>query len=279
VEQLKISVVIVCYNSVKTIEQAICSVVGQSCSEMEFIVIDGKSTDGTVKIIEKYKDRITYGVSEADEGIYDAMNKGIMQASGDYIYFLGADDCLLDFNVMERVSRYLRQHKDVDVLCGRVWAIDDGFSGLQRILGRKLEKEAVLSGEISPHQGMFVKTSLLKSSRFDLHYKIAADYAFFLRAFLMGKKFVFVDEIIAFYSLNGQSSYGMDCFDEYRQILQENKIEEKYIQAFIVNKIKYQRIKKIIKKCIGIVHMEKIIQRFRGYTKHTCRMPRCRWCK
>ena len=89
---IRISIVTVVYNGASTLEQTILSVLGQTYPHIEYIIIDGGSKDGTVDIIKKYQDRIAYWVSEPDEGIYDAMNKGIRHASGDWIYFLG---CLL----------------------------------------------------------------------------------------------------------------------------------------------------------------------------------------
>ena len=93
---MKISVVTVCYNAADTIEKTMLSVLNQTYHDIEYIIIDGGSTDGTVEIIRKYADRIAYWVSEPDKGIYDAMNKGIKVATGEYIYFLGADDLLCE---------------------------------------------------------------------------------------------------------------------------------------------------------------------------------------
>ena len=94
----RISIITVVYNGASTLEQTILSVLKQTYSRIEYIIIDGGSKDGTVDIIKKYQDRIAYWVSEPDEGIYDAMNKGIRHASGDWIYFLGADDIL--YNIL-----------------------------------------------------------------------------------------------------------------------------------------------------------------------------------
>ena len=274
---MKISIIVVCYNSVKTIEQAIYSIVNQTDPNINFIVIDGQSDDGTINIIKKYEKYIDYWSSEPDLGIYDAMNKGIFQAKGDYIYFLGADDCLVDLNVIERVSSKL--DNDIDILSGRVWGVDDSISGLQRIIGRKLTEEEVFSGEISPHQGMFVKTTILKRMNFNIEYSIAADYEFFLKSFLLGYRIVYDNEIIAFYSLSGQSSQALKCFDEYIDILKKNKIDEKYIGCFIEKKVKNQNIKQFIKKIIKCLKMGDLIQKMRGYKRHSCQIPQCRWCK
>ena len=90
----KISIVTVSFNAVKTIEQTILSVINQTYENIEYIIIDGGSTDGTIDIIKKYEDQISYWVSEKDKGIYDAMNKGIDIATGDYVYFIQSADVL-----------------------------------------------------------------------------------------------------------------------------------------------------------------------------------------
>ena len=98
---MKISVVTVCYNSVDSIEETMLSVLNQTYSDVEYIIIDGGSTDGTVDIIKKYADRLVYWVSEPDKGIYDAMNKGIAAATGDYINFMNSGDRFASTNVIE----------------------------------------------------------------------------------------------------------------------------------------------------------------------------------
>ena len=100
---MKISVITVCYNEAATIEKTLESIFNQTYQNIEFIVIDGGSTDGTLDIIEKYKDKIAYFVSEPDEGIYNAMNKGIKASSGEVLYFLNANDTLYSDDVLETV--------------------------------------------------------------------------------------------------------------------------------------------------------------------------------
>ncbi len=274
---MKISIIVVCYNSAETIEQTIYSIVNQTYPNINFVVIDGQSDDGTVEIIKKYADYIDYWSSEPDLGIYDAMNKGILHAEGEYIYFLGADDCLIDLNVLDRVAKLLKQ--DIDIFCGRAWGIDDDMSYLQRVMGRSYSREDIFSGEMSPHQGMFVKTALLKQMKFNIGYLIAADYDFFLKSLLLGSKIEYSDEIIAFYSLSGQSSQAVKCYDEYVKILNQNKIQRKYIDLFISLKVKNQNVRQFIKKCIKYLKIGKLIQKFRGYEQHHCQIPKCRWCK
>ena len=103
---MRISVITVTLNCGSTIERTIKSVISQQNTNYEFIIIDGKSTDGTCDIIEKYMDNITYYVSEPDQGIYYAMNKGIVQATGDYLIFLNGDDYFVDDTVLARIKKH-----------------------------------------------------------------------------------------------------------------------------------------------------------------------------
>ncbi len=115
-EKPLISVVTVAYNAVATIEQTILSVINQTYPNIEYIIIDGGSTDGTVNIIKKYMDHIAYWVSEPDKGIYDAMNKGGIRATGTFIQFLNAGDWLENEYVVEKIFK--KNPKNVDVIYG-----------------------------------------------------------------------------------------------------------------------------------------------------------------
>lgn len=107
-ERVIISIITVCYNSVKTIEETICSVLGQDYPYIEYIIIDGGSTDGTQEIIARYRDRISTYISERDSGIYDAMNKGIRQATGEIVGLLNADDLYINSAVLSKVARVFK---------------------------------------------------------------------------------------------------------------------------------------------------------------------------
>ena len=114
--KMKISVVTVCYNSVDTIEETMLSVLNQTYSDVEYIIIDGGSTDGTVDIIKKYADRIAYWVSEPDNSIYDAMNKGIAVATGDYINFMNSGDSFASKDSISNVLTNIKE--DIDIVFG-----------------------------------------------------------------------------------------------------------------------------------------------------------------
>lgn len=176
----KITVVTVCYNAVDTIEKTMLSVINQTYPNIEYIIIDGASTDGTVDIIQKYRDKIAYFVSEPDKGIYDAMNKGIKAATGDWINFMNAGDSFYNECVLEKVGLELSS------VSSKVVCIYGDHVSIQRI--RRLE---VLC--INPfyqrndyidnpsmgfhHQATFVRTDLAKEKMFDsTHFRLCADY-------------------------------------------------------------------------------------------------------
>lgn len=161
----KITVVTVVYNGEQSIEKTIKSVINQTYANIEYIVIDGKSSDSTVDIIRKYNDKISLWVSEPDKGIYDAMNKAIDIASGQWINFLNSGDVFYNNEV---ISKMFTTDYDFDVLYGGVilrWKFGD-----ELCLPDKKKKEMPFC-----HQSCFTKTELLKEFHFDLKYKICAD--------------------------------------------------------------------------------------------------------
>ena len=165
-----ISVVTVSYNAVSTIEETICSVINQTYSNIEYIIIDGGSTDGTVDIIKKYADKIAYWVSEPDKGIYDAMNKGIDVATGEWINFMNSGDTFCN-NVL---SEIFVAEKSADILYGD--AMLKYSWGDIVVAPEQLDKLTYMMPFC--HQATFVRAFLLKKHPFDLCFKIAADFHF-----------------------------------------------------------------------------------------------------
>ncbi len=200
-KSLKISVVTVCYNAVESIEETILSVLDQTYPDVEYIIIDGGSKDGTVDIIKKYANRLAYWITEPDKGIYDAMNKGINIATGDYINFMNAGDRFSQFNILDSFSELVS--KDADVIYGDVIIKYKG-----KFLRRKpLHLNKFISTQPFCHQSSFVKLQLLKKCLFDTSLRIAADYNFFYRCYSEQKSFQYVPIAISIYdSTNGVST-------------------------------------------------------------------------
>jgi len=196
-----VSVVTVVYNDAENIEKTIRSVINQQYPRLEYIVIDGGSTDGTLDIIKKYENRIDYWISEKDNGIYHAMNKGIDLASGQWINFMNAND--LFYNSTTIYDVFKDSPTDVDFIYGyfiRRKAGEDEYVGL-RLPFHEIWKDMPMS-----HQALFSKTSLLKQNKFCLNNKIISDYKSVFLHYMQGKKFYDCQKTIAVMSPAGYSN-------------------------------------------------------------------------
>lgn len=210
-----ISVITVAYNEETTIEKTILSVVTQNYSPIEYIIIDGGSTDGTVDIIRKYESHITYWISEKDEGIYDAMNKGLKYASGEWSIFMNSGDWFYDETVIEKVFSD-KYSSAIGIIYG---AVEFRFAN-EEVIQQPYSLPHILKGMAFSHQSAFVRTSLLKQSPYNLHFRIVADYEFFLREYRLGVGFQYVPEVIAsFDKLTGISA--SPSYKNYKKHLKE----------------------------------------------------------
>lgn len=207
-----INIITVVFNGEKFLEETIQSVINQTYDNVEYIIIDGGSTDSTVDIIKKYKDQIDYWVSERDKGIYDAMNKGIDAANGDWINFMNGGDWFYDKNVLENIfinGNYL----DETVIHGKV------------ALSYKNDLIAYYgNSKIIPHQGAFFKANIMKKLKFNTDYKIFADGECLSRMQkLEGYKSKFIDTVIANFELGGIGNHPKYFF---RRVKEEIKIKK-----------------------------------------------------
>jgi glycosyltransferase involved in cell wall biosynthesis len=177
----RVSVITVVFNGEQFIERTIQSVIGQSYPAIEYIVIDGSSKDGTLPIIQKYTDRIAYWVSEPDSGLYDAMNKGLAAATGDYVIFLNAGDTFFDNDTLSKVFSYW--HPGVDILYGETLIVDDQGKvvGDRRLKApESLTWKSFREGMLVCHQSIIIRRSI--TSPYNLRYRIAADFDWVLNA-------------------------------------------------------------------------------------------------
>lgn len=180
---MKISIITVVWNNAETIKDAIESVLNQTYKDIEYIVIDGKSTDGTVEIIQTYKDRISKFISEPDEGIYDAMNKGVLAATGDIVGILNADDFYIDSDVISSVVEVFKK-EDVDsVFADLVYVHPDDLEKVVRYYSSKQFHPGKFTyGWMPAHPTFFVKREIYQRyGLFKTDYKIAADYELLMR--------------------------------------------------------------------------------------------------
>lgn len=209
---LKISVITVCYNAADCIEETILSVLDQKYPDIEYIIIDGGSDDGTVDVIRKYADRIAYWISEPDKGIYDAMNKGIRIATGNFINFMNAGDCFYSSTAISESENILKTNPAVAF--GSAFCLDPDGDGIE-VKPRPfyVQPERFKYTGIC-HQSTFVRSDLMKKHGFDTKYSIAADYNLLKILHTQGEKFVEIPRCIAIYDTTGISSTNLRCLTQ-----------------------------------------------------------------
>lgn len=191
-----VSIITVCFNSATTISDTIESVINQSYSNIEYIIIDGGSTDGTIGIIKSFENHISKWISEPDEGIYDALNKGITIASGDIIGILNSDDSYKQDTVQLVVSEFMKQ-RDIDVFHGdnEIYDINEKNSF---ILKPNNDYDNFLHEMIVNHPGSFItRKAYQKYGIYKCCYKLAADYELMLRMYLNKAKFHYINSVLA----------------------------------------------------------------------------------
>ncbi len=193
-----ISIIVATYNVVMTLQQCISSIVGQTYENIELIIIDGGSTDGTVELLEINNHLISYWISESDKGIYNAWNKGLLQAKGEWICFIGADDFILDTQVIERIAIQLAMiPSNINVAYGQIMLLNNFGENLYAIgepWGKVKERfKQIMS---IPHPGLMHRRSLFEQNgNFDESFRIGGDYELLLRE-LKTADAVFIPDII-----------------------------------------------------------------------------------
>jgi len=230
---MKVSIVTVCYNAVSTVEYTIKSVLSQKYSDYEYIIIDGGSTDGTVEIIKKYSDRLAYWVSEPDNGIYDAMNKSIKYATGQWVNFMNAGDSFADDDVLRNVFERNTISSDIKIIGGHTNLVYANRTELLKSSGA----DYTPYGIPFCHQSCFVKINDAHYQwQFSDKYRYAADYKIMYDTyFAYGvSAFLVVDIVIANYQMEGSFSFAdtRKPQKEYLQI-QSRHINKTWIKELL----------------------------------------------
>jgi glycosyltransferase involved in cell wall biosynthesis len=213
---MKFSVITINYNNASGLEQTIVSVLCQKYSDYEYIIIDGASTDNSINIIEKYSSKIDYWVSEKDNGIYHAMNKGVAKASGDYCVFINSGDSFYNETVLDKIGQL---GNDSDIIVGKVVSCINN-----EILfpppTRDISLYYLYSGTV-PHQGSFIKTRLLREYPYDEHLIIVSDWEFYVRAIVEANCSIsYVEEYVALFDIEGISTSNPDkMWEEKKSVL------------------------------------------------------------
>ncbi|TCD11521.1 glycosyltransferase [Pedobacter frigidisoli] len=217
----KLSVITIVYNNVRDIERTINSIINQTFTSIEYIVIDGKSTDGTFEVIEKYKESISKIVSEPDKGIYDAMNKGLALATGDYVLFMNSGDEIYDEHTVEDV---FDSSPGADIYYGETEMYNDNWESLGR---RRHEAPEIFDwtsfkyGMNISHQAIYIKRSII--APYDMTYKYSSDIDWIIKATKKASSIINVHRYVAKYLVGGMSK------KKHRESLKERfKIFTKY---------------------------------------------------
>ncbi len=233
---MKISIITVCFNSVETIEKTIESVKSQDYDDIEYIIVDGNSSDGTINIIKKYESNvIDKWISESDKGLYDAMNKGLEMATGDFVGVLNSDDYFYGNSTISKVVEFLKNHSDIDAITGDVMYEKNGKI-IRKYSSKKWKPDLLKIGFMPPHLSIFIRRTMFdKYGNYTLGYKIASDYELIIRFFLKNKiKYKYSDIITTIMSVGGLSSSG---WSSYKTITKEID------KAFKTNNIAYSPFK------------------------------------
>lgn len=210
-----ITVIVVVFNRVDTLEDCILSVIRQRYDNVELIIIDGGSTDGTLDIIRNYDQYIDYWLSEKDDGIYFAMNKGIELGSGDWLYFLGSDDVMLDS--IHKVAKHLRSENTI--YYGDVYLPESHAIAYNKFTPYKLMKMNI------PHQATFYPKVVFRKYKYNLQYISAADYDLNIRCYNdRDLKYDYIPILVAIYDESGFSTLRLDnkFAEDFFQVLKEN---------------------------------------------------------
>ena len=238
---LKISIITAVYNNQKTIKSAIDSVLSQKYPFIEYIVIDGASNDGTLSVLNKNKANIDLLISEVDEGVYDAFNKGIKYATGDVIGFLHADDVYENSDVLTKIASVF-ENSDNDALYGDLVYVKS--NNLKKVIrywkAGNYTKKSFYRGWMPPHPTLFIRKSIYsKFGGFNSKYKISADYDLILR-FLFTKKIKtsYIQEVLVRMRNGGLSNRSFKNIyiktSEDFLILKENKVGS-FLTVFLKN--------------------------------------------
>jgi glycosyltransferase involved in cell wall biosynthesis len=225
---LKFSIITVCLNSEKTLKSTIKSVLGQTYENIEYILVDGGSEDSTLDIINEYKNDITKYISEKDDGIYDAMNKGIGLSTGDIIYFLNSGDILYDKDVIKTISDIFFSHQDCEIVTGNAVLYYDEYEQAYSSR-RKNVAEYIITGIC--HQTIFAKRTIFKKTGlFNTNYRVYADLDWVLNCVIDKKICIHYANLNMCYYLMG----GFNNINSKRYKKERFSIKNKYITKYTI---------------------------------------------
>lgn len=233
---MKISIITVCYNSEKTIEKTIQSVLAQTHLDCEYIIVDGVSKDDTVEIIKKYENKIAIWISEPDKGLYDAMNKGIALATGDLVGILNSDDVFAETRVLETIAKFHQEHT-IDASVSNIIQTNEDGKVIRLYSAKNWNPQKLKIGFMPAHPAIFFKRELFaKFGNYQLDFKIGADYELITRYFLKHQiSWKYLDLTTTSMLVGGLSSSGLSSYQliskEIKKALTRNDIKFSYLKV------------------------------------------------
>lgn len=271
---MKLSIITVNLNNRDGLQKSIDSVICQTFHDFEWIVIDGGSNDGSKELIEQYAEHFVYWVSEPDKGVYNAMNKGIKVAKGEYLQFLNSGDWLYNETTLERCFSH---SFNADIVYGNLFfcrgEVMEPYYYPQKLSFRFLYKKSL------GHPATFIKRSILQSTLYDETFKIVSDWKFFLTQALNNKEFYYINEFISCFDTTGiSSSSGLLIEKERDAVLQEavnpiivedyktiDKLEDALNQSHVKKTLEYGRRRRLYHKMItASLWIIELIEKFHG---------------
>lgn len=216
---MKISIITITYNAEKFLEKTILSVLQQSNHDFEYLIIDGNSKDSTVDIIKQYEQKISEGlfqgvensqfnwISEPDQGLYDAMNKGILKSTGDFVWFVNAGDKIYSSETLQQIQELLDIESECDFIYGQSIMIDQEDREIgerHKIAPRVIHKKTFLQGLVVCHQSVLVRKNIVPD--YNLEYKIASDFDWVIKSIEKSVCQGYIDQYLSKFMIAGVSS-------------------------------------------------------------------------
>ena len=245
-----ISIITAVLNGEKYLEQTILSIINQTYEHIEYIIIDGGSTDGTLDIIKKYEDKLSYWVSEHDNGIGDAFNKGVEASNGDYINFQGHGDGLISSDVLDKVFNDIDSDKDI-LISSRIMRVD--INGKEIFTTKSItnfDKRSLLFRMSIPHQGLFMHKSYFeKYGLFDIDNTFCMDYEHLLRSYKEFPNVATSNVVSSKWRADGLGNGKiLEIYKEWDKIKRDNNVTHSFILDFVNY---WTLFKHYVKKLIG----------------------------
>jgi len=251
---IKLSIITINYNNATGLRKTIESVVNQNPQEFEYIIIDGGSTDKSVTVLNECSHLVNHWISEKDQGVYDAMNKGISIAKGEYLMFLNSGDILSDKTVLDYCINHILKHPEVAIFYGDIYGIDDTIpTPWIHKHPAALDLMFLKTNNIN-HQSSLIKASLFeKYGVYPTEYKLAADHWLYLKCLVNNETFFYIDYPLIIYNYEGASAKQRD---KYVKEMEEmwNKEVPNHLQKLCDEIIDFNRYKsmRLVKSAIKI---------------------------